>query len=143
MADVTQSALLKIAALLLGGSWVIQVSPIKINPWTAVGRAIGRWINGELIEKVNHLETQFNQMKDDDAEREAKTARFRILRFGDECQQQVLHSQEHFDQIIEDIDQYETYCAEHPTFKNNKAVLTIANIKETYRRRVAANDFLK
>ena len=47
-----------------------------------------------------------------------------------------------FDQIIEDIDQYETYCAEHPNFKNNKAVLTIANIKSAYRKRLAANDFL-
>lgn len=142
MDDVTQSTLLQAAALLFGGSWLVQLAPIKINPWTYVARSIGRAINGELIEKIDKLEQQFNQMEEHDAEREAKNARFRILRFGDECQQQVLHSQEHFDQIIEDIDQYETYCAEHPNFKNNKAVLTIANIKETYRRRVAANDFL-
>jgi hypothetical protein len=143
MDDVTQSALLKIAALLLGGSWVIQISPVNINPWTWIFRSLGRAINAELIEKVDKLGKRIDQMEEHDAEREAKSARIRILRFGDECQQQVLHSQEHFDQIIEDIDQYETYCAEHPTFKNNKAVLTIANIKETYRRRVAANDFLK
>lgn len=141
MGDLTQYVT-QAAVLLLGGSFLVQISPIKINPWTTIGRAIGRWINGELIEKVDNLESQFNQMEKNDAEREAKNARFRILRFGDECQQQVLHSQEHFDQIIEDIDQYETYCAEHPNFKNNKAVLTIANIKETYRRRVAANNFL-
>lgn len=141
MDDLTQYAT-QTAVLLLGGSFLIQISPIKINPWTTIGRAIGRWINGELIEKVDKLESQFNQMKADDEEREAKSARFRILRFGDECQQQVLHSQEHFDQIIEDIDNYETFCDTHPNFKNNKAVLTIANIKETYRRRMTANDFL-
>lgn len=141
MDDLTQYVT-QAAVLLLGGSCLIQVSPIKLNPWTTIGRAIGRWINGELIEKVDNLESQFNQMKEDDAEREAKSARIRILRFGDECQQQVLHSQEHFDQIIDDIDNYETYCDTHPNFKNNKAVLTIANIKETYRRRMTANDFL-
>ena len=130
------------AALLLGGSWLIQVSPIKVNPWTWVARSIGRAINGELMEQVEDLKTRFNKMEENDAEREAKSARIRILRFGDECQQKVLHSQEHFDQIIEDIDQYETYCANHPDFKNNKAVLTIANIKETYRRRMTTNDFL-
>lgn len=141
MDDLTQYVT-QAAVLLLGGSCLIQISPIKLNPWTVVGRAIGRWINGELIEKVDNLESQFNQMKENDAEREAKSARIRILRFGDECQQSVLHSQEHFDQIIEDIDNYETFCDTHPNFKNNKAVLTIANIKETYRRRMTANDFL-
>ena len=140
--DITTQEILKVAALALGGSWLIQISPIKINPWTWMARSIGRAINGELIEKVDNLEKQFKQMQEDDAEREAKSARIRILRFGDECQQQLKHSQEHFDQIIEDIDQYETYCATHPNFKNNKAVLTIANIKETYRVRRAANDFL-
>lgn len=141
MEDLTQY-IPQAAALLLGGSFVIQISPIKINPWTWLARSIGRAINGELIEKVEKLEKQFKQMEENDAEREIKNARFRILRFGDECQRHVLHSHEHFDQIIEDIDQYETYCVEHPNFKNNKATLTIANIKETYRRRVAANDFL-
>ena len=140
--ETTTQEILKWAALLLGGSWIIQVSPIKINPWTWLARSIGRAINAELIEKVDKLDKRINQMEEHDAEREAKSARIRILRFGDECQQQLKHSQEHFDQIIEDIDQYEAYCAAHPNFKNNKAVLTISNIKETYRRRIAANDFL-
>lgn len=141
MEDITQIAL-KSAAVLLGGSCLIQLSPIQINPWTWLFRSLGRAINGELIEKVDKLDKRINQMEEHDAEREAKSARIRILRFGDECQQQIKHSQEHFDQIIDDIDSYETYCSEHPNFKNNKAVMTIANIKETYRRRVAANDFL-
>ena len=140
--DITTQEILKVAALVFGGSWLIQISPIKINPWTWIARSIGRAINGELIEKVDGLEKQFKQMQEDDAEREAKSARIRILRFGDECKQQIKHSQEHFDQIIDDIDQYETYCATHPNFKNNKAVLTISIIKDVYRRRIADNDFL-
>ena len=141
MEDITQY-ITEAAVLLLGGSWLIQLSPIKWNPWTDLARAVGRAINDEMMEKIDKLENQFNQMKEDDAEREAKSARIRILRFGDECQQQCRHSQEHFDQIIDDIDQYETYCDTHPNFKNNKAVITIANIKDAYRRRLAANDFL-
>ena len=86
--DITTQEILKVAALALGGSWLIQISPIKINPWTWMARSIGRAINGELIEKVDNLEKQFKQMQEDDAEREAKSARIRILRFGDECQQQ-------------------------------------------------------
>ena len=141
MEDITKY-ITQAAVLLLGGSFVIQISPIKVNPWTWLARSIGRAINGELMEQVKDLKSRIDRMEENDAEREAKSARIRILRFGDECQQQVLHSQEHFDQIIDDIDQYEKYCEGHPNFKNNKAVLTIANIKETYRRRMAANDFL-
>ena len=141
MDDITQT-LAQAAALLFGGSWLLQIAPIKVSPWTWLARSIGRAMNGELMDKVDNLEKQFKQMQNDDAEREAKSARIRILRFGDECQQKIRHSQEHFDQIIEDIDSYEGYCSAHPDFKNNKAVLTISNIKETYRQRVAANDFL-
>lgn len=140
--DELTKTLMKTAAAVFGGSWLLQISPIKINPWTWLARVIGRAINAELIEKVDSLEQQFKKMQEDDAEREAKSARIRILRFGDECQQKILHSQEHFDQIIDDIDQYEAFCTAHPDFKNNKAVLTIANIKETYRKRRAENDFL-
>ncbi len=130
-----------IVALLIGGT-LIQISPIKINPWTWIARKIGHAINGELIEKVDKLDSRLTVMEDKQEEREAKNARIRILRFGDECQHEVKHSQEHFDQIIQDIDQYETYCSEHPDFKNNKAVLTISRIKETYKARLKENDFL-
>ena len=130
-----------VVAFLVGGT-LIQLAPIKINPWTWVARKIGRAVNGELIEKVDSMSKRLSEMEDKQEEREAKNARIRILRFGDECQHEVKHSQEHFDQIIQDIDQYETYCAEHPDFKNNKAVLTISRIKENYKHRLKDNDFL-
>ena len=30
---------------------LVQIAPIKVNPWTAIGKAIGRAINGDVIEK--------------------------------------------------------------------------------------------
>ena len=87
--ETTTQEILKWAALLLGGSWIVQISPIKINPWTWLARSIGRAINAELIEKVDGLNKRIDQMEENDAEREAKSARIRILRFGDECKQQL------------------------------------------------------
>ena len=81
-------------------------------------------------------------METEGEEREARLARIRILRFGDECSHDVRHSREHFEQVIEDVDSYETYCRDHPNFKNNKAVLTIKIIKDTYQRRLLNNDFI-
>ena len=95
-----------------------------------------------ILAKLDQIEKRMDRMEAEDAEREAKDARIRILRFGDECAHEVRHSREHFEQLIEDVDAYETYCAEHPDFKNNKAVLTIKIIKDTYQRRLVSNDFL-
>ena len=92
--------------------------------------------------KLGKIEKRMDKMEAEDAEREVKNARIRIIRFGDECSHDVRHSREHFEQVIEDVDSYETYCRDHPEFKNNKAVLTIKIIKETYQRRLLNNDFI-
>ena len=130
-------------ALLLGVlATLVQISPIKINPWSWVAKRIGRAINGEVLEKVEQLETRVNNLKDTVEERAAKDARTRILRFGDECLHGDRHSKEHFDEILRDITDYETYCDEHRNFKNNMAVLTIASIKSNYQERLRQHDFL-
>lgn len=130
-------------ALLLGAiATLIQVSPIKIDPWSWLARKVGRAINGEVLEKVEQLENRVNNLKDTVEERAAKDARTRILRFGDECLHGDRHSKEHFDQILRDITEYETYCDEHPSFKNNMAVLTIGSIKGNYQDRLRNHDFL-
>ena len=121
---------------------VVQVSPIKIHPWTWLARIIGRAINGEVLDKVDQLEVRVDKLKGVMDERAAKDARTRILRFGDECLHGDRHSKEHFDQILRDITEYETYCDKHPDFKNNMAVLTISSIKSNYQDRLRYHDFL-
>ena len=121
---------------------LIQISPIKINPWTALARAIGRAINGEVIEKVEKLENSVESLNNKVDEGGAKTARARILRFGDEIIHGVRHSKEHFDDILDDMTDYEHYCHEHPDFKNDKTGLTSALIKDTYKECLKKHDFI-
>ena len=128
---------------------VIDISPIKINPWKKIFRALGRSINGEVLAEVSVLKTEIAEIKEDAKERaakaderEAKLARARILRFGDECLHDVKHSKEHFDQIMRDIKEYETYCGDHPRFENNTAVHTINLINEIYSDRMRNHSFL-
>ena len=123
--------------ILLGGGGVlltamtlIQVAPIKVNPWSAVAKAIGRAINGEVIAKVDQLE------------RDAISCRSRILHFGDETIHGVRHTKEHFDQILRDITTYERYCDNHPNFENNTTVLTSKRIKDIYEDCLEKADFL-
>lgn len=121
---------------------LIELTPIKINPWKALGRAIGRAINGEVLDKVDALETDVQSIKDDIEEQSAINCRARILRFGDEVLHGDAHSKDHFDQTLRDIDAYEKYCAEHPDFSNNVTGLTSERIKKVYMKRLDENDFL-
>ena len=76
---------------------------------------------------------------------EAKTdeARLRVLRFGDEVRRGVLHTEEHWADILRDIDRYEDYCDKHPDYENNRATRTIKFLKDTFDARLKKNDFLK
>lgn len=72
----------------------------------------------------------------------AYTWRYRILRFNDEILHGQKHSKEHFDQILEDVQNYENYCIENPKFPNNKAVFAIRNIKNVYQKCTDEGSFL-
>lgn len=122
---------------------IIQISPIKINPWSAICRMIGRAINGEVINEVAKLRKQVEDVKHDFEESEAKSARVRILRFGDELYQGRRHSKEHFDNILNDITDYDTYCRDHPNFKNERTKLAEKIILEQYRKCLQEHSFLQ
>lgn len=138
LGQVALSTTLIIASL----ATLIQITPIKINPWSALARWIGRAINGEVIEKVEKLEKDVGTINDKVDESGAKTARARILRFGDEIIHGVRHSKEHFDDVLDDISDYEKYCSSHPDFKNGKTGLTSNLIKETYQNCLKNHDFI-
>ena len=126
----------------LGITSLIQISPIKINPWTWLGRKVGRALNGEVMDELKNLKGRMENMEAQNEQDKMDASRIRILRFGDECKRDVPHSEEHFNQVLDDIDRYESYCNTHPEYKNAKAVLTIAKIKEIYGRRLENGDFL-
>ena len=121
---------------------VIQITPIKFNPWSWLGRCIGRTINGEVIVKVDNLSKELADHKAKSAEREATQCRSRILRFGDEILHSIPHSKEHYEQILIDIDSYEEYCDDHQDYKNNVAVATIKHIKKMYQKHLEEDSFL-
>lgn len=121
---------------------LIQIAPIKVNPWTWIARKIGRALSGETLDRLDTLEQDVKDMKRKNEEREAKKARSSILRFGDEIRRGTRHSKEHFDQILLDISFYEHYCDTHKDFENNIALMTIEKIKDTYRECMDRDSFL-
>ena len=53
----------------------------------------------------------------------------------------MIVDKEYYDEILSDIDKYEHYCLNHPEYPNNKAMLSIENIKKTYADLLERNDF--
>ena len=121
---------------------LIQITPIKINPWSWLGKKIGRMLNGEVLDEVGNLKRELTDHKEKSEERHATLCRAHILRFGDEVLHGVPHSKEGYDNILLDIDSYEEYCDNHPGYKNNVAVETIRHIKKMYQKHLEQDDFL-
>lgn len=129
---------------------LIQISPIKINPWTALARWLGRAINGEVIKILDEVKTaqkantdRLNEHIRMDDERNADEHRAKILRFNNELIREIPHTKEEFTDILADIDVYERYCKQHPEYKNNRASHAIDNIGRVYDERLAKHDFIK
>ena len=121
---------------------LVQVAPIKINPWSWLANSIGRALNREVMAKVDTMQQSLNSHIAADAERHIKDCRLRVLRFNDELIQGQHHTREHFHEILDDITAYERYCAEHPLFENSKAELAIENVKRIYKKCEEDNSFL-
>lgn len=95
-----------------------------------------------LGDKLDSVNQAIGELRQENGENQASTFRYRILRFDDEIRHDAKHTKEHFDQILDDITEYEKYCANHPEYRNNKAVLAIENIKRIYQNCTNEGTFL-
>ena len=118
---------------------LIKIKPLEINIWAWLFRKIGKAFQGELIDKVDNLETKVDDLNKKMTNHEAKDEEDKILKkrkdilvFSDEIYNQQYHSKEHFEEILDLIDDYEDYCDAHPNFENNKALIAIQQIKDVY-----------
>ena len=125
----------------VGAVTLVQIAPIKINPWSWVGRTLRKVIIGDIDEKLREISKKVDKIEDTINERDAILARTHILRFNDELYNNVKHSRDYFLQTLEDIDNYEKYCEAHPDFKNSRTTMAEQNIKEVYQRLFAEHKF--
>ena len=85
--------IVKILLLVFGGMTVVQLSPLKIDPWKWLGQQIGKAINGEVLANLDRLEKRMDKMEAQEESDKMESARIRILRFGDECKRNIKHGE--------------------------------------------------
>ena len=88
----------------------------------------------QLNKKIDSLEKSIVELDSKIDVNEAQTARTQILRFADELYNGVLHTKEHFNEILDTCGRYNQYCAEHPEFKNMRTVNAQERINEVYKK---------
>ncbi|SCJ79381.1 Uncharacterised protein [uncultured Flavonifractor sp.] len=121
---------------------IVQIAPVKINPWSALANAIGRAFNADVLKELDSVKKDLAAHIKVDDERNADEHRARILRFNNELLRDIPHTKEEFIDVLADIDFYERYCDTHKDYKNNRAVHAIANISRVYDDRLQKRDFL-
>ena len=137
----------KLLAYSGGGLFVlltlVQIAPVKVNPWSAIARWIGKAINGEVLGKLGRLEARLDEHINTDDKRDADSHRVKILQFNNELLRSIDHTKEEFIEILAEIDAYERFCKDHSDYPNNRAVMAIENIRENYKERLQKHDFLQ
>ena len=94
---------------------LIEVSPIKINPWSA----LCKWLQRQL---------SLDEIKEDLMD----SRRTRIIRFDDELYEKRYHGKDMFDAILVDCDKYEKFCEANHGYVNSVADDSIRHIREVY-----------
>ena len=129
--------------LLLIALTVVQLVPIKINPWSWIAKTIGRAVNAEISRELAEIGRKLDNHVIMDDRRTADGHRARILHFNNELLRNIDHTKEEFVEVLTEIDAYESYCKEHPEYPNNRSVLAIENIQDNYKERLQKHDFLQ
>lgn len=136
---------------------MIKIPKLEVNLWGWLLKMFGRITNQELMDEIKSVKKDVEELKSDlqthieeNQYDKANTARIRVLRFNDEVIADAKkskngaksrHTREHFNVILQNIDEYEKFCIDHPKFPNSQAILAIKNIKRAYDKHAKANDF--
>ena len=85
---------------------LIQISPIKVNPWDTIFGWIGKKVNRGMDDRMRELERQISDMW-------IQSHRQSILTFAREARNEITHSADEWAQILSLADEYEIYCQQH------------------------------
>ena len=113
---------------------IVEVAPIKINPWSR----IFNWI-AEAI--VGDLKKEFFEFKKDSEAKTADRMRWDILSFANSCRRGQEHSKDEWWHCISQIKEYEEYTQKKDII-NGVIEEDSEYLRELYHERNLKNDFL-
>ena len=122
------------SVVIFGAITLIEIAPIKINPWAALFKWIGKMINGDLREQVMELKRDFEKKNVEDM-------RWEILNFANTCRRGTNHSKDEWRHVMDQLYDYEKYT-EKKGITNGVIEEDAHFLRELYHERNLKNDFL-
>lgn len=98
--------------------------------------------NSEVLKAIRDLADKITGIEGRMDKENADEARRSILSFDDELRRGMEHSEESFNQVLQDVKYYRNFCRTHADYENDKATSAIAHIRETYQRVKNENKFI-
>ena len=146
---MTIGAILGWIVVALGGlGTFVEVSKIKINPWSSLFKWIGKKMNEEVMEEIKDLKKSDEEICKKQAEIErqqaidtADTIKAEVFNFYNECKRGLKHSEAEFNHIVQ---QKKKYLAIIEVTKEPNGVYEAEYeyIMEIFKEAMAKNDFL-
>lgn len=127
--------------IILVGSFFIQIAPIKINPWSAVIKWIGKIIMNDACGKMDSLIAKVDKIESDVNNNEKDRIRWEILDFANSCRNNRKHTRDEFQHVVALHDKYKKLL-EITHDKNGVFEVEYQYIKDLYAERMEKNDFL-
>ena len=134
--------------LILLLSVFIQISPIKLNPWSKLFKWIGKIITqesdkkiDELIKKTDSLEINIQTVQANLNENEKDRIRWEILDFANSCRNGRRHTKDEFEHIITLNKKYKNLLT-LTNDENGVFEVEYEYIKNLYAEKLKNNNFL-
>ncbi len=121
---------------------LIQIAPIKLNPWDKILTWLGNHMNADIVKRVDVIEAKLDEHIKESSDERIRKVRADILSFGNSCMNGRKHTKEEFEFVISECDQYEKYI-EKTKSKNGVATTAISEIRRLYKKGIHDNSFLK
>lgn len=125
----------------LGISTVVEIVPVKVKPWSALLKWIGRVINGDVVERLQRLEERASEQRRSIDENEMDRIRWEVLDFANACRNHVKHTKDEFQHIIALNTKYHNLLDKYEQ-ENGVFDAEYEYILELYRELQYTNDFL-
>lgn len=119
----------------------IQITPIKVNPWSALFKWIGKAITGNACSKIDGLIDKVGKIEKDVKTNEKDRIRWEILDFANSCRNNRKHTRDEFQHIVALNDKYKRLLSE-TNDTNGVFEVEYNYIQDLYAERLEKNDFL-
>ena len=119
----------------------IQITPIKISPWSALFKWVGKNITNNACHKIDSLVTKVSDLEISIDANEKDRIRWEILDFANSCRNNRKHSRDEFQHIVDLNDKYKRLLKK-TNESNGVFDIEFKYIQDLYAERLAKNDFL-